>query len=319
MTPLRAAVIGFGTIAQQHVQAYQKAENAELAAVADAQPERLQSLAQSGVQTFTDARQMLETVEVDVVSICTPPSSHAALAELALGRGVHVFCEKPLARTAADARRMVEAAHKANRLLATAFCHRFIPAVRRLRELIACGDLGRPLLYRNQFSGPFKGVESTWFSDPEISGGGTLMDTTVHSVDLFRYLLGEVEEVRALTHISRDVFRVEDNGIVLVKGTNGCLGTLESSWSVAPGTLSLEVRGDGGEAFYDYETLRWRRAGEQQLRVEEVSGGCDVRFAAEIQHFLDAVEGKAELELDPRDGVRTLEILEAAYASAGRL
>ncbi len=212
---------------------------------------------------------------------------------------------------------MVQAASRAHRLLGVAFCHRFIPAVRRLKEMLHSGTLGTPLLYRNQFSGPFKGVENTWFADPAVSGGGTIMDTTVHSIDLFRYLFGEVAEVRALTHTSRASLRVEDNSVFLVKSESGCLGTLEASWSVAPGTLILELRGDKGEATYDYETLRWRLA-DAEWQEEKLSFGCDVRFDDEIAHFVAAVRGECPLEFTGEDGVRAAELLEQAYGDARR-
>lgn len=313
---MRAAIIGFGNIAREHLKGYEAAEGARLLAVADASSERVASLSGSEIETFTEVSAMLLKARPDVVSICTPPATHAALAEKALEAGAHVLCEKPLAHTSGDARRMIAAAKNANRMLGVAFCHRFVPAIRRLRELLQSGTIGAPLLYRNQFSGPYEGVETTWFSNPELSGGGTLMDTTVHSVDLFRYLVGEAEQVRALASTTRSGLRVEDTSVVLVRSGN-CIATLEASWTVAPGTLLIEVRGTEGEVVYDYETLRWRKAGDEWVE-EQVSAGIDVRFASEIQHFVDAVQGKCGLELDALHGLRSLEILERAYADVRR-
>ena len=314
---MKAAIIGFGNIAQEHAKGYAVANGASLVAVADASPDRLTLLRDSGVRTFSVVSTMLAEINPDVVSICTPPSTHAALAELALGHGAHVFCEKPLAHNTTDARRMIEAAASANRLLGVAFCHRFIPAIRRLKDLIETGAIGTPLLYRNQFSGPFEGVEKTWFSNPELSGGGTLMDTTVHSIDLFRYLVGEPESVRGLASTTRSGLQVEDTSVVLLR-SGKCLGTLEASWTVAPGTLLIEVRGKAGEIVYDYEILRWRGSEGGAWTNENVEAGIDGRFQAEIQHFVDAIHGKVQLELRAIEGLRASEILEQAYADLRR-
>jgi predicted dehydrogenase len=290
-----------------------------LAGVADQSAERLQPLHHTHVQTFTNVDDMLAAVRPDVVSICTPPATHRALAEKAFAAGAHVLCEKPLAHDVAEGKQMVAAAKSADRLLAVAFCHRFIPAIRRIRELINSGAIGKPLLYRNQFSGPFNGVEKTWFSNPDLSGGGTLMDTTIHSVDLFRYLLGEVTSVRALASITREGLRVEDTSIVLVSSAEGCIGTLEASWTVAPGTLLIEVRGTHGEIFYDYATLRWRTADGSDWHEEQFPDGIGNRFIDEIQHFVHVIQGKCTLEIDAATtGLRSLEILECAYADVRR-
>lgn len=317
MSNLRAGLIGFGNIAQQHYAGFQKADGAEVVAVVDNVPERLERAQADGAAVFSSAEQMFQETQVDLVSLCTPPSTHAPLAELAFRHGAHVFCEKPLAHTVEDGRRMIVAAREAERLLGVAFCHRFIPAIRRLRELVHGGKVGRPLLYRNQFSGPFEGVEYTWFADPDVSGGGTLMDTTVHSVDLFRYIVGEIDQVRALTNKSRPEFRVEDTSAMLVRSTAGCLGVLEASWSVAPGTLMIEVRCEHGEILYDYQALKVRGAiGDWQ--EEDVPVDINVRFDAEIQHFVDAVLGKHPLELTAEEGQRTMVLIEQAYTDSAR-
>jgi predicted dehydrogenase len=311
LAELKAALIGFGNIAQEHFKGFQAAQGVTLIAVADPSQQRLQPLRHTGITTFSDAHEMLRIARPDVVSICTPPSTHAGLATAAFAARAHVFCEKPLAHTTAAARQMISAAASADRLLGVAFCHRFIPAIQRIRELLAANAIGAPLLYRNQFSGPFTGVEKSWFSNPELSGGGTLMDTTVHSVDLFRYLIGEVDHVRALASTMRPELRVEDTSILLVQ-SGACLGTLEASWTVAPGTLLIEVRGTEGELFYDYDKLRWRTA-TGEWNEEQFPEGIDNRFAHEIQHFINACRGETQLQLTATDGLRSLEILEQAY------
>ncbi|MGI8906276.1 MAG: Gfo/Idh/MocA family protein [Candidatus Sumerlaeaceae bacterium] len=318
MGELRAAIFGFGYAASEHRKGYDAANGARLVAIADQTAERLKALEGTDVTAFQDVDELLRTIRPEIVSICTPPSTHAKLTAKALAAGAHVLCEKPLAHNLSDARRMLDSARQAKRILGVAFCHRFVPAIRKLRSLIESSAIGTPLLYRNQFSARFEGVEKTWFSKPELSGGGTLMDTTVHSVDLFRFLIGEVNAVRALASTTRPGLTVEDTSIVLVRSASGCIGSLEASWNVAPGTFLIEVRGTEGEFIYDYETLRRRGAAETSWREEAVDAPMGVRFCGEIQHFIDAVNGNAEMELDAMEGLRSLEILEDAYTDLRR-
>src|SRR5205807_7388205 len=132
------------------------------------------------------------------VDICTPPAFHAPVALAAIERGLPVISEKPLARNPIEARAVVEAARGHGVPLMTAFCHRFHEPIVRVRRLIDEGSLGRVVMFRNRFGAKFPNIAERWFSKAEVAGGGVLMDTSIHSVDLFRPLVGEVRNVTSL-------------------------------------------------------------------------------------------------------------------------
>ena len=159
---------------------------------------------------------LLDSGLVDVVSICTPPVAHEEPAVMALERGIHVMLEKPMAHTVESGRRILEAAEKSGAVLTIGFRHRFLPAIQKLRELVQDGTLGPVVLYQNAFTGPAFQMKDRWFSKKAISGGGTLMDTSIHSVDIFRFIVGEIAEQRALTAHHLEGTDVEDASMLLV-------------------------------------------------------------------------------------------------------
>src|SRR5690242_17118883 len=140
MPELRIAVIGCGGIGAVHLKSWARVENARVTAACDADRARAEA---AGAAAYTDFETLLEREELDAVDICTPPHLHAPVAAAALRRGLATLCEKPLARTPAEAAEIVRAAAEAGAPLMTAFCHRFHPPVEFVRGLIEGGKLGR--------------------------------------------------------------------------------------------------------------------------------------------------------------------------------
>ncbi|MEJ5253128.1 MAG: Gfo/Idh/MocA family oxidoreductase [Chthonomonadetes bacterium] len=316
---LRVGLIGAGGIGRTHLASYERVREAQIVAIADINEDLARAAAQQvGAQAFQHVEQMLEQVELDAVDICTPPSAHLEAALLAIERGLNVLCEKPLAHHPDAAREMVRAAEEKGVKLMTAFCHRFHPPVVALKRLIEAGELGEVVMFRNRFAGPFKGVEERWFSDKEIAGGGVLMDTSVHSIDLFRFLVGEVARVQAVVRQTNPAIgEVEDTAIALLATEDNRMGVVEASWSLAAGFNVVEVYGTEGVGmvhYWDgfksrYKTLKM----DDWQPLEEV--GPD-RFVGEIQHFVDACLGRAPLQVTGYDGLRAVEIVYEAYRVA---
>ncbi|MCS6831125.1 MAG: Gfo/Idh/MocA family oxidoreductase [Armatimonadota bacterium] len=318
---LRVGLIGAGGIGRTHLASYDRVREAQIVAIADIHEETARTAAQQvGAQAFRDVEQMLHRVELDAVDICTPPSAHLEVALLAIEHGLHVICEKPLAHHPDAARQMVRAAEEKGIKLMTAFCHRFHPPIRALKRLIEAGDLGEVVMFRNRFAGPFKGVEERWFSDKEVAGGGVLMDTSVHSIDLFRFLVGEVARVQAVVRqTSPAIGKVEDTAIALLSTADNRMGVVEASWVLAAGFNVVEIYGTEGAAmvhYWDGFKSRYKTSKMDDWQpIEEV--GPD-RFVGEIQHFVDACLGRTELQVTGYDGLRAVEIVYQAYeASVG--
>ena len=201
--PLRVAVVGCGDVSVVHLDAVTSSPVARLVAVGDTDPGRARAASERhGVPAFADHRDLLEQVRPDVVHISTPHDQHAQVAVDCLVAGVHVVLEKPLAHTLAEGTRIVEAARANPRTkIAVCFQNRYNAPVRAARDLIASGDVGdvlgssalvawhrTPAYYAAR---PWRG---TW----SASGGGVLMNQAIHTLDLVRWLVGDVVGVRGL-------------------------------------------------------------------------------------------------------------------------
>jgi predicted dehydrogenase len=316
--PLRLALVGAGGIGRAHRNAWSKVPGAQIVAVVDVDADRAQAMAADlSAESFTDAAAMLAAVKPDAVDVCTPPAMHQAPVEAALAAGAHVICEKPLADTPTHAFAICEAAASSGKLLMTAFCHRFHPPVARLKELIDAGALGRIGMFRNRFAGPFKGIESVWFSNPDISGGGCLMDTSVHSVDLFRFLVGEVKRAQGAGILLNEDLRpgVEDTAAMLLESKSGAIGVIEASWTLQGGVNVIEVYGTEGVAevhYWDGFPSRYKTATMDAWEPLPEEGD---RFVGELTHFAQAIRGEAPLAVTGHDGLRAVEVIYEAYAT----
>jgi predicted dehydrogenase len=260
---------------------------------------------------------MLASEQLDVVDICTPPNLHPAIALDSLRRGIPTICEKPLACTPESAREIADAAAASGTLLMTAFCHRFHPPVELVKGLIDDGTLGRVLMFRNRFGTKFKGVESRWFANPEIAGGGTLMDTSIHSVDLFRYLVGEVSAASAATATYNPEIRgLEDSAAMVLKAENGAIGVIEASWMTPWSANVIEIYAENGAAVIDYDNgaTRYRLQGDADWTNADAGSGD--RFVKELQHLAAVLRGEGELRVTGHDGLRAVEIIHEAYRNA---
>ncbi|MDD3926883.1 MAG: Gfo/Idh/MocA family oxidoreductase [bacterium] len=317
---IKVGIIGCGGIARQHVIGY-TGNDAVVTAVTDYSPEAAAGLAketgEAGV--YEDYRQLIDEAGVQAVSICTPPVAHEAAAIYALEHGVHVLCEKPMAYDIPSAHRIRAAAGASSALFMPAFRHRFLPAAIAFKELVASGRIGDVVLFNNIFCGPAFQMEGKWFTQKKIAGGGSLLDTNSHSVDLFRFIVGEIAERKAVMHRHFKTTDVEDAGILSVKAENGAVGTMQSSFVAGSGAAFIDIIGTKGRAVYDYtdpERLRWRLTQDTDWSEEPVtpSGG----FGEEITHFLGAVRGEHPLShCTIEDGVRCMEVICSVYDDGG--
>ena len=317
--PIQVALIGAGGIARTHARAYAaQPERCRLVAVADIAAKKAESLAaEFNCQAFADVGTMLDEVRPDAVSICTPPAIHLLGARAAVERGIPVLCEKPLSHDLRTAREMVAVAGRARVPLMTALCHRFHGPMVQLKEMIAAGELGRLLYFYNRFAFRFKGVENTWFVVPEVAGGGILIDTLVHSIDLFRYLVGEVSTVSAQTSTTLPI-AVEDSAVIMMQSGSGVPGVCSCSWVSPPGQAVVQVFGSEGTAVIDYNAnegrLCYRTAADQDW-VTVPYDGPD-RFVNETAHFLECVAEGKQPSVDGNEGAQVIAIIAAAYRAA---
>jgi predicted dehydrogenase len=204
---------------------------------------------------------------------------------------------------------MIATAERTSALLSVGFCHRFQPHVERLKEIVAEGTLGKVLAYRNRFAGHLSQVENTWFSNPAIAGGGVLFDTLVHSVDLFRFVIGEPVQVQAVLSTSANdlgpALEVEDTAIVTLRTSEGTLGSLEASWRTPPGEWIVTLYGTAGTATIDYaaDELRVQIVGEKGWRVIDVEPGIASSAKSLISSHVSKAKQRCRLR-EPMDSQR---------------
>jgi len=211
----------------------------------------------------------------------------------------------------------VSMAQRRDVLLMTALCHRFHGPMVQLKEVIDSGKLGQLIYFQNRFAFRFAGVQDTWFVIPEVAGGGVLIDTEAHAIDLFRYLVGEVASVSAQISTALPI-AVEDSAVVMMRSTTGVPGVVSCSWVSPPGEAIVQVYGGKGTAALDFNAdnaqLRYRLNGEATWPLVPYDGPD--RFVNETAHFLECVsEGKIP-RVDGNEGAQVMAIIEAAYRAA---
>ena len=259
----------------------------------------------------------------DAVVVCAETSRHRGLVELAASHGVPVLCEKPLATTTQDARAMIEACAAAGVQLMTAYPVRFHPAWAALRASAAAGTLGDVVLATGTNNGRAPIDSRKWFVDPELAGGGALMDHTVHLADLLDDLLGSpAVEVYAQTNriIHGEAVTVETSGLVLVTYQNGTVAGIDCSWSAprsfpAWGGLTLTLDGERSSASFDAFADRFDLFDDAAARLDWVDFGPDLDSLM-LDEFMTAVRDGRPAQPDGEVGFRTLQIVRAAQESA---
>jgi predicted dehydrogenase len=258
----------------------------------------------------------------DAIVVAGTNREHRELVEAAAAAGAHVLCEKPLAITVADAQAMVAACEGAGVHLMTAFPSRFSSVIEAFVASVREGALGELVSLEGVNSGEMPDIHGAWFVDPELAGGGAIIDHVVHLADIYRWLTGrEVAEVYAVANrILQDGFdRVETGGFVALTFEGGVFATIDCSWSKPRGYptwggLRLEALGTGGALDMDAFAQRLAVYGRREEKVEWPTFGSDAN-AAMIEAFLDAIREDREPDVTGVDGLRATEVVEAAYRS----
>lgn len=316
---VRVGIVGCGGIAEVHRRAIEQIPDVRIVAVYDIRrtaAEALAARASATVAPSLDA--MVSRDVVDAVVICTPPVGREALCLPFIEAGVAVLCEKPLEADAEAASRLAEAVQRSGSPFMLGFCHRFHGPILELRRLIDSGQLGRPLLLRNMFSGYLQ-LKGNHRADPRVAGGGCLIDNGTHAVDLFRHLVGEPSQVQAVGGAAVQDTAVEDFALLTLTTDSNAFGEIINSFSFKVGSNVVEWYGTEGAAVVNYgkpdqPDLSYRRAGDEQWTEVDCSAHPP-RFVGQWQRFIAAVRGEAEAWPSLHDGLRACQIIEAAYAA----
>jgi predicted dehydrogenase len=319
------AVVGLGSIAKSSVlPAFAHCKNAKLVAVVGRDKKVATQLARQfralNVYTAEEYSNCLHNPLVDAVYIATPPGTHLDLTVSAALAGKHVLCEKPLAATVAQADEIVEACRTNGVLLMTAYRKHFEPSTLFIRKLLRDGALGRIDMVHSAFSElhvPGRTVD--WLLNPDLAGGGPLMDLGIYCVNTTRWLLGEdPTEVTAATAWKNDSarFREVEEGISFnLKFPDGAILHGATTYSAAISSF-IFIQGTKGwlslsPAFpFDEPRLLTGKIAKRSIakKFELVD-----EFAPEIDVFAEAIIKKKPIQPDGIQGIRDMKILHAIY------
>jgi predicted dehydrogenase len=318
MSTVRVGIVGAGGIAQGYGDVLAASSTLQAVGVVDVRAAAAAALAERvGCGTFADLDGLLgqdPDTAPEVVVVCTPPDTHPAIAERLLRRGVPVLSEKPLAVDRDAAAAMIATADECGTLLGMATKFRFCADVVAAKELITSGALGEVRLAENAFTSRVD-MSGRWNSDPAVAGGGVLVDNGTHSVDLIRFLLGEITEVLAVETCRPAGLRVEDTVRLHLRTDGGTDAHVDLSWSIDKSLPDfLKVFGTDAEVRVGWRESAWRRYGEDwqilgpgYAKVPAMGGALD--------HFCRAVRGEEALTVSAADGLAAAHVLDAAYLS----
>jgi len=328
---VRIALLGAGFVSDFYMQGLREVPNQQVAVVFSQTEERARAFAQkwSIARWTTHMEEAIEQGELAVIGLPNFVHKKAALAAARAAKAV--VCTKPLARTAEEAREMLEAVEAAGVLHGYAETEVFSPAVIQARKLIESGALGRVLTVRSREA--HFGPHTAWFWDPALAGGGALLDMGCHCIAAARYFFGKEDrpaEVLAWGDTLHHKTRAEDNAVALLRFASGGLAIIEVSWTARGGLdLRNEIYGSEGAAFTDVTRgtpLRAFTRAAAGYIVEKADADNGWVFPCvdeagvygyreEMRHFVECVARKTRPRETFADGYITNVILDAAYRS----
>jgi myo-inositol 2-dehydrogenase/D-chiro-inositol 1-dehydrogenase len=338
MSKTKVLLLGAGFIADIHLESYQRfVPDAEVIGVYTRNAEKAAAFAEKhGLPNrYDDMEKAIAESGCEVVDICLPNFLHHQAVLTAVKHGKHIIIEKPFAMTLEQADEMINACNEADLKLMYAEELCFAPKYERVRKLVNEGALGE--LYHLRQCEKHSGPHSDWFYDVNLSGGGAMMDMGCHGIAWFRWMLGgrpKVKSVQAhmMTVMHKDRTQGEDDSVVIVEFENGAIGIAENSWAKLGGMDdSVEVFGTGGVIYADlfrgnaavtysdkgYGYAMEKAGGTQGWTFTIFEEAFNQGYPQELKHFIECVRENLEPKVTGEDGRAVLEIMLAAYESAG--
>ncbi len=314
--------IGIMSFAHMHAYGYaaclKQLPNVEFVGVADDDASRAKDAAKRfGVKAFKTYDEMLAT-DIDGVIVTSENANHRRHVVVAAQANKHVMCEKPISVSMQDAEAMVEVAKRADIKLMTAFPCRYHPAFARLKQAVTGGELGRLLAIKSTNQGQCPGG---WFTDTKLSGGGAVIDHTVHLVDLMRHMTG-AEPERIYAEIDNRMYGgdFDDTGIISVDFSNGMFATIDASWSRPKsypfwGNVNMEVIGTDGSARMEMLAQKIDMFSDDTKRHTYVYWGDNMDLGL-VEAFARCIRDDTPPPVTGEDGLKALQVALTAYESA---
>lgn len=340
MEKIRLGIIGIGNMGSGHLQNVidGKCPKVEVTAISDVNRQKLEEAKEKlpSLVCFEDTEKMLDSGLVDAALIAVPHYSHPAYAEMCFKRGIHVMIEKPAGVYTRQVREMNEMAEKSGVKFGIMFNQRTNPLYKKAREIVQSGSLGKPKRlvwiitnwYRTQYYYDSGSWRATWKGE----GGGVLLNQAPHNLDIWQWIFGMPQRVRAFCSIGKyHNIGVEDDVTIYGEYENGATAVFISSTGEAPGTNRLEISGDLGKLVLEDNKLKWWKLAVPErefcftskegfscpdTEYEEYSGEAPDGHSTILENFAEAILDGTELIANGYEGIHSLSISNSAYLSS---
>ncbi|MBM4760892.1 Gfo/Idh/MocA family oxidoreductase [Bacillus sp. B15-48] len=328
---LNFAIVGCGHIAKKHAEAIQKADGANLIAVCDSDPSKMEEfISLYGIKGYVLLEDLLNNSDVDVVNICTPSGFHASIAVKVAEAKKHIVVEKPIAMTLEDTDAIIDACRNNNVKLSVVHPNRFRPVMIKLKEVMENEALGkishanatvrwnRNQQYYNQ---------AGWRGTKEFDGG-VLMNQAIHNLDLILWLMGDIDEVYSMEATRLRNIESEDVSTGVIRFKNGALGVVEAATTIYPSNLeeTISVFGETGSIKIGGKTASlieyWNLKNMSETETDDIIENVKIDPIGKpghqciIEDMVGAVTEDREPIVTGLDGRKALELVLAFYESA---
>lgn len=314
------SVIGCGRMGLRRMRTIMEHPDTELISVADNEEEKARETGRKmGCDYYFGYEEAINKPNVGCVIISVPNKFHLPITVLALNQGKHVWCEKPMARNPDEGIKMVEAAMGNKVFLKVGSNLRYFPNVQKTKEWLDKAEIGEILYIRGWIGNSGWALSKPWFSDPEMSGGGTLLDNGCHLFDIYRWFLGEAETCTGQVSRLYHPIKLEDNGFGIFEFMNGAVAFIQSSWTQWVDYMYMEIYGTEGYIKVDSinpncKAILGRKDGYQQ--VYDFSRLPPQSYNVEFDDFMKSLHNGTAPEPSGFDGLRAVQMAHGVYESA---
>jgi predicted dehydrogenase len=317
------AIIGCGRMGKRRATDIARNTHSKLICLVDNRRDIVESLAkQFECEFYTDYIEAIKREDIDAVVISMPNKFHSEVSIKSMKQKKHVFCEKPMATSSIEAKLMVKNALREGVFLKVGSNVRFFSNVEKAKEIVNSGALGRILFARGWIGHMGWNLEmGSWFTNPELIGGGTMLDNGCHLIDIIRWFMGEIKECVGYcqTSLQKLPDTLEDNAVGILIGHNGEPIIIQSSWTEWNGYLYLEFQGENGALCIDNrgdEAKTIIKTGNNQKQIFDYSNEPKNSFSKEMDNFISSLLTKKQPYPSGYDGLRTIQIINGLYQSA---
>jgi len=332
---IHVGLIGGGNISETHAHAALAIPGVSIAAICGSNLEKVRRLvAKFGGKPYEKLNDFLAHAPMDFVAIGSPSGLHAAQGIAAARQGLHVLTEKPIDISVANADALIAAARSRNVKLGVMFQDRFKPEIRKLKQWLERGVIGKPLLADARvkwYRPPQYYADSKWRGTVELDGGGALINQAIHTLDLLLWLMGDVDRIQSSLATGFHNIEAEDLAVAVLKFSSGARGVLQASTAVFPGyPRRVEITGTEGTIVLEHdrvvavdlrnppEDVRPDPPSEESENVASALVSDISGHRAIFADFIRAIQEDREPACDGRGGRRSIALVEEIYRAAGK-